>query len=118
MPARGSATETRDPRYARMSKLKLPAPRTFLPLAALATCALLAAGCAKTGQATTTTTVASAAPSAPAPPPAPTPASTFDAELATGPGLVGDTSQTAALSAPANSNGTTPSQGVIPHPSR
>jgi hypothetical protein len=87
--------------------------------AALAALSLLAAGCAKPVQTTTSTRTAVAAPPPPAirvavgPPHAPSVAA-----LATGPGVVGDTSQTAALSAPANSNGTTPSKGVIPPPSR
>jgi hypothetical protein len=99
-----------------MSKLQSRIARTALPLAALA-CVLVGA-CAKTGRTTTTTAVASAAPAVVAPSPAPAPVRTVDPELGTGPGVIGDTSQTAALSAPANSNGTTPPKGVIPRPSR
>ena len=90
-----------------------------LSCAALAVLSLLAAGCGKPVQTTTSTRTAVAAP----PPPATAVAvgaahAPGPAALATGPGVVGDTSQTAALSAPANSNGTTPSMGIVPPPSR
>jgi hypothetical protein len=93
--------------------------RTLISCAALAVLSVLAAGCAKPVQTTTTTRSAAAAP----PPRAisvavGTPHAPGAAAFGTGPGVVGDTSQTAALSAPANSNGTTPPKGVIPPPSR
>ncbi len=71
--------------------------RQFLMTAtALAALSLFVSGCAKPSQTeTTSTTVA----------------------LAAAP-RTGDTSQTAALSAPANADGTTPSRGVVPPPSR
>jgi hypothetical protein len=93
--------------------------RLPISAAALAALSLMAAGCAKPARTTTTTTAAAAAPApralsvAVGPPHA-----AGAAALATGPGVIGDTSQTAALSAPANSNGTTPSRGVIEPPSR
>jgi hypothetical protein len=95
--------------YSRLARMALPIVS--------AACALLLAACARTGETTSTTTVATAA----APPPAqatPTPASSVDPELGTGPGVAGDASQTAALSAPANSNGTTPPTGIVPKPDR
>jgi hypothetical protein len=86
--------------------------------AGLAALSLLAGGCSKPSQTATTTTVAAvAAPRAVSVAVAP-PRAADPAALATGPGVTGDTSQTAALSAPANSNGTTPSKGVVPPPSR
>ena len=90
---------------------------------ALAVLSLLAAGCSKAAQTTTTTATTAVPPAsrainvtvaqpqaAPVPPP-----------LATGPGVTGetgDTAKTAAVTAPANSNGTIPPHGVDPPPSR
>jgi hypothetical protein len=81
----------------------------------LAACSLGVVGCSKPAQTTTATTVTTRAAAPPAPAP---PSGGLSVAMATGPGVIGDTSQTAALSAPANSNGTTPAQGVIPPPSR
>jgi hypothetical protein len=88
--------------------------RPPISVASLAALSLLAAGCAKPVQTTTTTRTAVAPP----PPAVGPPHAPGAPAFATGPGVVGDTSQTAALSAPANSNGTIPSKGVIPPPSR
>jgi hypothetical protein len=96
--------------------------RSLISAAALAALSLLASGCSKPAPTTTTTTTAAATPPAPASrtisvatgPVYAAGAAAFE----TGPGVTGDTSQTAALSAPANSNGTTPSTGVVPRPTR
>jgi hypothetical protein len=101
-----------------MSKVRA---RQVPPLAAMAVCVLLAAGCSKqtpTPKTTTTTRIATATVPTVTPTVAPKPVDGLETAMATGPGIVGDTSQTAALSAPANTNGTTPSRGVAPPPSR
>ena len=80
---------------------------------------LLALGCSKSVQTTTTTTTAAGSPprglngGAPRRLHAPRRIAAF----ANGPGVVGDTSQTAALSAPAKRTATPTSPGVAP-PSR
>jgi hypothetical protein len=96
--------------------------RHLISAAVLAAVSLGAAACSKPTE-TATTTTTTAAPAAAPPPHAITvatgpPRAAGPAALANGPGLTGDPSQAAALSAPARSNGTTPSQGVIPPPSR
>lgn len=101
-----------------MREFQTASPHTALSLIAALAASVLVTGCGKTLQATTTTKTAVAAPVAVASTTRVMPASRADVATAAGPGLVDDTSQTAALSAPANSNGTTPAKGVTLPPSR
>ena len=94
-----------------MKKPQTDEVQTALLAVAFAACTLLVTSCGETSQTTTTTTASASASTAPAAPIRP-------ADPTTGPGAVDDTAQTAALSPPANSNGTTPARGVSLPPSR